>query len=107
MVFFFKERFICFVHAKDFTDKVDWDVLEHILIQIVSGKAKEVVEVVMLQLHLTKATYTLGTYSLFTNGYVKNKLMSQFDTKEKLKEWLRSKNVHCCLRIKVYNEIKF
>ena len=49
--------------------------MEHILIQIVSGKAKEVVEVVMLQLHLTKATYTLGTYSLFTNGYVNNKLM--------------------------------
>ena len=59
-VFFFKERFICFVDPKDFKD-VDWDVFKHISMQIVSGEAKEVVKAAILQLHPTKVNYTLGT----------------------------------------------
>lgn len=63
-------------HIKDPQDykAVDWDTFNHILIQIVAGEAKEVVKVTMLQLHPQKMTYTLGTYNLFTDGYVKIEL---------------------------------
>ena len=107
-VFFFEERFICFIDPKDFKD-VDWDVFKHIFMQIVSGEAKEVVKATILQLHPTKVNYVLGTqsYNCFTNGCIKHKLTKEIGTDNKeLKDLLNRKYVHC-RRVQVYNKIKF
>ena len=102
-VFFLEERFL-----KDPNNysKVEWETFDHILMEIVAGESKEVVKATLAQLHPQKVHYTLGTYNLFTNGYVKKELSTVYDTDTKLKVLLHKDNIHD-LKINAYNECKY
>ena len=101
-VAFFEERFI---KDQDDYSTVDWDAFERTLIQIVAGKAKEVVKATWSQLHPKKVDYKLATLKLFTNGYVKKELTDLCETKAELNHLLHKDNIHT-LKMNVYLECK-
>ena len=94
-------------HIKDPADpsRIDWTAFDRTLIQIVAGKAKEVVKATLSQLHPAKVGYTVATLQQFTNLNVRRKLTELCKTTAELNHLLDKKHVHT-LKRGVYLECK-
>ena len=94
-------------HIKDPADpsRIDWTAFDRTIMQIVAGKAKEVVKATLRQLHPAKVGYTVATLQKFTNLNVRRKLSELCTDTAQLNRLLEKENVHT-LKRGVYLECK-